>query len=188
MLIKAINEDKVKILVEEKDIGVFPDFKTLDYNNDDSREFILGLLKEVYTSTGINFLDGRVVIEALPGNAGAYYIVITRMSHDKTKPSKPDGDLYLFELCDLEKIFDAASVFSRFENLTVTETALYKFKNKYYLAVDFPPETVSDNKFYLLIKSLTEHFDKCKWNIINDAILKEWGELIIKDPIKYISD
>ena len=180
MLIKAINKDKVKILIEDKDIGLFPDIKNLDPDSEKSRALILKLLKEVHTRTGIDLLYGKVVIEAVSGTGGSYYLLITRV---KDNDREADGDLYLFVACALENIIDAMRAFKTYENLTVSGSAIYSYKNKYYLAVEFPPSTVSDGKFYLLVKELCEHLEKCKWSILNEALLKEWGELIVQDPV-----
>ena len=64
---------------------------------------------------------------------------------------------------------------------------MYKYRDKYYFTVDFPPETVSGENFYLLIKKLTEFSVKCKWSIVNEALLEEWGELIAQNPIQNIT-
>lgn len=189
MQLKIIDNDKVKILIEDRDDI---DFEQLDHNSLASRELILLLLKEVYKKTGVNFLNSKVLIEVVAGAMGSHYIIVTRISpgsvsaNDYDNMAKADGDMYLFELNCLENIFDVAGVFDSVRELEIGSTEIYKYKNKYYLAVDFPPETVANDKFYQFIKSVTEFCAKCRWNIINEALLKEWGELLSLNPIDSI--
>ncbi len=179
MLIKAVDKDTVKILIEHKDIEDFPNFKNLDYNSDSAKKFIFKLLKEIYSQTGINFLDGKVIIEALPGSNDSYYLLVSRIGvSDDKYISKPDGDIYIFKFTDIETIFDIAKMIDSFKKLPISTTQIYKYRDNYYLLVEFPPATVSDSRFYSLVKAICEYAQKCKWNIINEALLKEWGELI----------
>ena len=194
MLLKVIDKDKVKVLIEDKDLEEYRvTFENIDSDDASSREFLLMLLNEIYSSTGVNFLDIKVLVEVIPGISNSYYIIITRLlpSSDKAvnidKTVKADEDMYLFELYCPENIFDIAGVFEKNKDAKFSATRMYKYRNKYYFTVDFPPETVSGENFYLLIKKLTEFCVKCKWSIVNEALLEEWGELIAQNPIQNIT-
>lgn len=192
MQLKVIDKNKVKILFEDKDFDEFtvPEDIT-DCNDSVSREFILKLLGEIYLQTGINFLSSKVLIEVVPGVSTAFYIIITRLQNQETDRNqtllKADEDMYLFKLCQAENIFDISECIKNKNSLKIGESKLYKYKNKYYLAIYFPPETVSDSNFGGLIKKITAYSEKCKWNILNEPILEEHGELLVKDPLNKIN-
>ncbi len=193
MLLKVIDKDKVKVLLENEDMTQYSiSFESLNPDDISSREFLLGLLKKIYDSTGLNFLDCKVMIEVVPGMSDSCYIIITRLckSSDDTvceNSAKADEDMYLFEMYCAENIFDIAEVFNKNRDIKISTTKMYKYRGKYYFTVDFPPETVSSEWFYMFIKRLTEFCVKCRWNIINEALLNEWGELVAKNPIQNIA-
>lgn len=185
MFLKVINTDKVKILVEENDIIEYGlSFESLDYNDSLSKDFVLHLLEETFLKTGINFLDSKILIEAVPAISNSFYVIITRISYSDDpsvnfdKTTKCDHDTYLFELSVPENIFDIISVIRK-SNYKTGNMYLYEYHNKLYFSIDFPPETADSEDFYLLIRKITEHSDKCRWRITNEAILKEWGTLLI---------
>lgn len=193
MLLKVIDKDKVKVLIEDKDLEEYSvTFENLDSDDASSREFLLMLLNEIYSSTGVNFLESKVLVEVIPGISNSYYIIITRLSPSSDnavhidKTAKADEDMYLFELYCPENIFDIAGVFEKNKDVKISATRMYKYRGKYYFTVDFPPETVSGERFYMIIKRLTEFCTKCKWSIINEALLEEWGELLAKNPVQKI--
>ncbi len=185
MYFKVIDDNKVKILVEQSDtadIGIT--FESLDYNDDITRAFILSLLKNAYIHTGMNFLDSKVFIEAVAGSCGSFYIIVTRVCKEGTpsvnldKTAKADKDMYLFELFSPEVVYDIVGILNNTDALKADSAKLYKYKGKLYLAIDFSPETTDKDEFYILIKNISEYSYKCKWRILNDALLYEWGELI----------
>ena len=194
MLLKVIDKDKVKVLIEDKDLEKYGiTYDDLDSEDDSSREFLLMLLNEIYSSTGVNFLESRVRVEVIPGISNSYYIIITRLSPSSDnavnidKTAKADEDMYLFELYCPENIFDIAGVFKKNKDIKISTTRMYKYRGKYYFTVDFPPETVSGDRFYMIVKRITEFSTKCKWSIINEALLEEWGELLARNPVQKIS-
>lgn len=191
MQLKVIDKNKVKILIEDKDIVdslLLTD--GIDCQQKATREFILKLLNETYVRTGIDFLSSKVLIEVIPGVSGSYYIIITRISQ-KPEPYvefdttvKADEDMYLFELYHPENIFDISKIARDTPSLAIGHSKMFKYKEKYYLSVYFPPKTVSDEEFTSLIKSFCEFSSKCRWNLYNECILAEWGELLCDDPLK----
>ena len=191
MQLKVLDKDKVKILIEDKDIEEsLISIDSIDCRQKASREFILKLLNETYIQTGIDFLSSKVLIEVVPGASGSYYIIITRLSQkpepyvDFDTTVKADEDMYLFELYHPENVFDISKIIRDTPSLTVGHSKMFKYKEKYYLSVYFPPKTVSDGDFPALIKSFCEFSAKCKWNLYNECILAEWGELLWEEPLK----
>lgn len=185
MQFKVIDNDKVKILVESKDFDNFPELD--ECRSGEVKEFILNLLDKIYVSTGVNFLGSKIFVEVISGGELSFYVVVTRL-HDKTATGniqtvKADEDMYLFELYFPECIFDVSQTIRNAKKLKTGTSRMYKYKEKYYLCINFPPQTVSDPDFYSLINSITCHSKKCKWNLLNEAFLCEWGELIIENPL-----
>lgn len=189
MNLKVIDKDKVKIQIEEKDLDDLQlPSDASDMEDVLAREFILSLLNETYVRTGINFLDSKILVEIVAGASFSFYIIITRLSDKNTSDNnfavKADEDMYLFELCHPENIFDVSAVVKNEKTLKTGSSKMYKYKNKFYLMINFPPETVSNDRFSELLSKLNEYSVKCRWSILNEAMLCEWGELMIKDPIK----
>ena len=193
MFVKVIADDKVKILVEKKDMdrfGVTAD--TLDDKDSASREFLLYLLDQVFKRTGVDFTDSRVLVEVISGTQNSYYIIITRLSAANETSVKvgrstiPDGDTYIFELSELESIFDVVGIIDKFTNVKFGKTRLFNYRGNYYLSIDFSPESVADKSFSHVLSGICECGKKCKWSMINEAILCEWGTVIAENPIEQI--
>ena len=192
MQFKVIDKNRVKILIEDKDLDLFENAEEVtNLCYDPPKELVLLLLREVYLRTGIDFLESKILFEMIPGTNSAFYIVITRLqtgAPDSDKDSvKADEDMYLFELYHVENIFDISCIVKNEKRLKAGSSKLYKFKNKYYLTVDFSPLTVAENGFYEFIKRLTEYSHKCKWNLLNESMLAEWGETVISEPLRKLA-
>ena len=134
MQLKVIDKDKVKILIERKDIEEnLISFESIDSQQKASREFILMLLKETYMRTGLNFLNSKILIEALPGTADSFYVIITRISAplensvELDTTLKADEDMYLFKLNNAENIFDIIETAKIFENIFLKTKKLSDF-------------------------------------------------------------
>lgn len=191
MQLKVIDKDKVKILIERKDIEEnLISFESIDSQQKASREFILMLLKETYMRTGLNFLNSKILIEALPGTADSFYVIITRISAplensvELDTTLKADEDMYLFKLNNAENIFDIIETAKIFENIEISRSKLYKYKDCFYLAVYFPPKTVAAAEFDKLISGICKFSQKCKWTLYNEPVLFEWGEILWDEPLK----
>ena len=188
MQVKVINNDKVKILIEDKDFDDFIDFKGLvEFDRLNEKEFMFKILCKTYEQTGLDFLNSKILVDIIPGASTSFYIVVTRIQTEKTvgnSPVKADEDMYLFELHYPECIYDIAEILTTNKVLKIGSNKMFKYKNKYYFMINFPPETVSSEQFKYLINDLTKYSCKCKWSIMNEGFLMEWGEILISQPVK----
>ena len=189
MQMKVIDYDKVKVLVEPKDYCNIKNIENItDYTQKSTREFVLKLMQEIYLQTGINFLSSKVLLETVSGGASSFYIIITRLENESTPdnpiPLKADEDMYLFELYGVENIFNLIKLIKNSKQLKTGENRLFKYKDKYYLAVNFSAETVSMSEFEKFIVKSGEYCKRCKWSLLSEAFLKEWGEEVLNSPIK----
>ena len=172
ILLKVIDGDNVKVLIERSD-GL-----PLDGAGTISR-----ILRGVYECTGIDFSDGAVTVEAVCGPAGSYCLRISKAPASKAE--KADEDMYLFELDGPEHLFDAAALLDN--TVRHSGSRLYKYRGKYFLSVYFPPGSVSDPRFPELLAKLSAYCRKCRWSILNEALLCEWADLVAKDPVNRIN-
>ena len=190
MLLKVIDENKVKILVEDKDILQYDlPFEKLNYNDKASREFILELIRKTYEQTGVDFMDSKVLIEAIPGSASSYYILFTRLEADSEqqisfdKAARADTDIYIFKLFELKNLFEIAKQFEKHCSILASKSRVYLYRGAYYLVLEFATQIVADKSFEVFICTLNEFAVRCQWNMLNESLLSEWGTLIAGDDV-----
>ena len=190
MLLKVIDENKVKILVEDKDILQYDlPFEKLNYNDKASREFILELIRKTYEQTGVDFMDSKVLIKAIPGAARSYYILFTRLEPGSEqqisfdKAARNDTDVYIFKLFELRDLFTIAGQFEKNSGILASKSRIYFYRGAYYLVLEFASQIVSDTAFETFICTLGEFAERCRWNMLNDSLLSEWGTLIAGDDV-----
>lgn len=186
MLYKVINCDKVKILIEKDDII---DFGNICFDSDceQTKNAIAILLLGIYEQTGLNFLSSRIMIETVKGLFDSYYVVITRL--DKTEinvvTDTDEVDMYLFKLNNIEEVMDLSKLFV--SNKTALKCSkLYRYRNKLYMCLYFSPEDIEKKEFDNLIGDIEKMCTRCRWSILNDVILNEWGSLICENIIENI--
>ena len=92
--------------------------------------------------------------------------------------------MYIFKVKRPEELFSIADVI-RGNSFDIKKSELYEFKNDLYLCI----YTKSDDTVIrdIFIPAVDKIAQRCKWNIINDSILKEWGVMISDNIIKEIT-
>ncbi len=183
MLVKVLDENRVKILMEDQDIEFYGlPFEKINYDDPISRSFIYELIQKTYEQTGVNFRECRVMIEVVPGVARAYYILLTKMVQEGCariefdKAEKSDAEVYIF------KVFrgsDVIKLFERLKRFPPETSELYCYQNQYYVLLTFLPNQSSKNDFTVFLTELEEYGGRCRYDYVNEAILKEWGELLV---------
>ncbi len=190
MLVKVLDENRVKILMEDQDIAYYDlPFEKLNYDDPVSKAFIYDLIRKTYEHTGVDFKNCRVMIEVIPGVSGAYYVLLTRMEQsgeekiefDKTECC--DREMFIYKL---EHAFQIPLFFKRFINHPPEGSRLYRYGNAYYAVVSFSPNKAKDEEFSALLLSLEEFGNRCRFHYMNEGLLKEWGDCILdKDAYDY---
>lgn len=184
MLVKVLDENRVKILMEDQDIAYYDlPFEKLNYDDPISRAFIYDLIQKTYEHTGVDFKNSRVMIEVIPGVSGSYYVLLTRMEQtgkekiefDKTECC--DREMYIFKL---ERAYQLSPFFKRFTCQPPEQSRLYFYGNAYYAVVTFSPTVVNGENFRLILLSLEEFGSRCRYHFANEGLLKEWGECILE--------
>lgn len=183
MLVKVLDENRVKILMEDQDIALYDlPFEKLNYDDPFSRAFIYELIQKTYDQTGVNFQDCRVMIEVVPGVSRTYYILLTRMERDGRekiefdKADRTDTEMYIFKV---EHGADVLRLFRGMRRYRPEKSELYVYKNRYYLALAFPPHVTAEPEFARFLFRLEEYGSRCRYHYTNEAVLKEWGELLL---------
>ena len=179
MLFKVINNDKVKILVENSEID-----KTFLYNlntnNEVAKDTLAYLLISIYNETGISFLNSKVYIEIIEGTTNTYYIIITRLkSQDNddfiiAEPLQED-DMYIYHIKNIENLFDASKII---DIDFIQKDQLLEYKDKLYFLIYFKNQYLQNEQLRLGISKLDNLFTRCKSKLVADAILNEWGTVI----------
>ncbi|MBR4086825.1 MAG: adaptor protein MecA, partial [Clostridia bacterium] len=77
---KVLDENRVKILIEDQDIELYDlPFEKINYDDRYSRAFIMELLQKTYEETGVNFCECKVMVEVIPGVSNSYYILLSKI-------------------------------------------------------------------------------------------------------------
>ena len=183
MLVKVLDENRVKILMEDNDIDFYNlPFEKLNYDDPLSRAFIYELIQKTYDQTGVDFMDCRVMIEVIPGVSRAYYILLTKIEHEGReqfefdKADKAESEIYIYKLSFGTEVL---RFFKCFQEFKPESSELYYYNQKYYITLSFSPAITIDPKFGIFLNRLEEYGGKVLYNYANEAFLKEWGELLV---------
>lgn len=182
MLVKVLDENRVKILMEDQDIAYYDlPFDKISDDDPVSKAFIYELLHKTYERTGMNFQNCRVMIEVVPGVAESYYILLTRIQEEGDgkfefgKTEMAEREMYVFKL---DRAQNVPVFFSLLRNCPPEQSDLYYWNDIYYVTVFFAPAMIEKNEFKRLLLSLEEFADRCKFCYANEGFLKEWGECL----------
>ncbi len=183
MLLKVLDQDHVKILMEDHDVDFYDlPFEKLDYDDPTSKAFLYDLIQKTYNQTGVNFLDSRLMIEVIPGVSRSYYVLLTRISSDGSekvafdKADPAELEMYLFRF---EQSNDVLKFFQELKIHRPTRSDLYYFRKKYYAALSFSSHTVNEPDFSVFLDHLSEYGERCSFHYVNEATLREWGEYLL---------
>ena len=183
MLVKVLDENRVKILMEDHDVELYDiPFEKLNYDDPLSRAFIYELIQKTYDQTGVNFQDCRVMIEVVPGVSRTYYILLTRMEREGReriefdKADRADAEMYIFRVTNGS---DVLKLFHYMDRFRPEISELYRYKQQYYILLSFSPDVMLDPYFPSFLSGLEEFGGRCRFHYINESILKEWGELLL---------
>lgn len=183
MIFSVISKDKVKVLVERNELTIIDDIENFSIGDSIPRS-IAEFLLIVYKQTGVDFTNNKIVIEVVACSLQSYYIIITRITSEDQSHDDNEVDMYIFRLTKPEKLFEVVDKIKTmsFEKI---KNELYEFKDTLYFCIYVKSNdySVQDN----LIPLLEETFERCKWNIVNDSMLKEWGKLLSDNIIKEIT-
>lgn len=183
MLLKVLDENRVKILIEDQDIEFYDlPFDKIDYDDRHSQAFIMELLEKTYEETGVNFCECKVMVEVIPGVSNSYYILLSKMegSGDRKiefdKAEISENDTYIFCLETAEKLI----VFlGKLGSVYPIKSEVYFYNDLYYVLLNFSPQLTSTDAFGFFLNKMAEYGKRCTFKVINEAVLKEWGELLM---------
>ncbi len=179
MLVKVIDENRVKILMEDRDIELYDlPFEKLNDNDPVSRAFIYDLIQMTYEQTGVNFQGAHLMIEVVPGVSRTYYILMTRMQIDGEdgvefgKADLSEAEMYIFRV---EFGTDVIKFFEYLKRCPPEKSELYRYENAYYITLSFYPHITQEWDLKEHLNILEEYGTRCRFRLINESLLKEWG-------------
>ena len=182
MLFKIINNDKVKVLIEK---GESENFSKIEKEISDGKigDSVARLLVMIYENTGVNFLASKIIIESVRGIYNSYYVIVTRIIdsgldiYDKACEDD-EGNMYIFRLDGIEAFVDVLKILEKYHLKEKNKYKLYRYRKKEYVCLYLKNEM---NK--TVITDIETIATKCKWKLVNDSLLSEWGELICDEKV-----
>ena len=179
MLLKILDRDRVKILMENDDVDYYDlPYEKLNYEDPASKAFIYDLIQKTYEQTGVDFLDCRLMIEVIPGVSRTYYVLLTRLNGNGSKKVEFDKieqaelEMYLFRF---ERGSDVFKFFKNMKRYCPEKSDLFLYGRMYYVALSFSGNMVNDGGFVAFLEQLSEYGERCQFHPINEAILRERG-------------
>lgn len=183
MLVKVLDQNRVKILMEDQDVEFYGlPFEKINYDDPHSRAFIYELIQKTYDQTGVDFKDCRVMIEVIPGVSGAYYILLSKMEREGQdriefdKAERSDSEVYVFRL---SRGVEVLRFFEFLQKCQPEISELYFYLNDYYVMLTYPAPMTVKEEFLQFLTRLEEYGGRCRYQYENEALLKEWGVLLI---------
>ena len=179
MLLKVLDENRVKILMEEDDIDLFDlPFEKLNYDDPYSRSFILDLFDKTYEQTGVDFKNSRVMIEVVPGVSKTYYILLSKMANEAgekiefDKAELSETEHYIFRFGSAEQVL---SFLNKIREFFPQKSEVYYYNSYYYMVLYFLPSVILKKDFGDYLRNLDEFGERCRFKIENEGTLAEWG-------------
>lgn len=183
MLVKVLDENRVKILMEDQDIAYYDvPFEKLDYDDPISKAFIYELIHKTYESTGVDFKNCRVMIEVIPGVSRAYYILLTRMDQEGLeciqfdKVESIEREVYIFKL---KSAYEVLRFFNQLSCFPPDGSSLYFYGDYYYAVISYSLGIIKEQGFLKLMLSLEEYGERCRFQLLNEGLLAEWGRCLL---------
>ena len=91
--------------------------------------------------------------------------------------------MYIFKIEFIEEIFNIAEIIKNY-SLELKQSKLYKYNKNFFLCLYI--ECYNDPNLDNVIYKIGCKNTRCKWTILNDVILQEWGYLISENVIENI--
>ena len=192
MKIKKINEDKVQIIITNQDLEE-RDFKKWELMplSPKTHELFQDLLDMAYEECGFEIEDdSQLMVEAYPLSVDSIAVIITKVRsgggaeflnmflphHPEVAEDEVDEEMLKIErgakqvwrFLDIET---CSRVCARIEPDALEKSALYKYRDNYYLALDILPKLQQE-----VAALLGEYGD---WVPFDEVFLQEYAKVII---------
>ena len=169
MKIELINENQLKIHLEEEDIHYLKlSDEKIDYRNTQVRTFFWEVMKIAKEQNGFDAFNSHLILETLKSDAG-YFMIVTRGPKSnglfrvkksvsaKKQTSKSDAlCAQTFRFNQLEDLINCCKKIKEYNDILYN--ALYIWDNAYYLAVTIvciKPQTFSPTITHILCEYAT---------------------------------
>ncbi len=185
MVIEQINEKKLLIVLEEKDMNELGlTYESISWSNHKSRDIMAKLLTLAKIETGFSIENYKLSIETLPQFNGCIIIftLINSNSEDKiaknnkTHLNKNKSNTIIYKFDNLDDILKVCKhLYNLYESKTY-KSDIYTYQGQYYLVIR-PYEEIK-KPIYIM---LSEYGEILKQNEIFISYLDECGDVIKKD-------
>ena len=199
MKIEKLTENKIRIILNIEDLETNNiDFESVLHNTPETQTLILSILNQAEKEVGFYTQDSKILIEAFGSFDGNFVFTITKTSpalsestsftrkkpQVKRKSFKIDGNSIIYSFRNFDEFCEFCKAlhieFLSHENLKLIckNTALYFYKNAYYLLISGINTNYEHlNVFFSVISEFTDRVENYK-NF--DAKLLEHGKAIFK--------
>ncbi|MFA9379721.1 MAG: adaptor protein MecA [Acetanaerobacterium sp.] len=174
MIIKAINSDKIKILLTLSDMERLKlTYEELDYQSPSSKRAISELLSFAKAKTGFDFTGARLYIEAFSNGDGSCTLLFTKLDKEppcesRKKPFVTDALPVIYEFDHL----DNATRFARACLENISPLALYSMNGHYRLVL-------GAKSAQRMAPMLAEFGRLCGSGLTDLSFLDEHGKLLL---------
>ncbi|MDX9871592.1 MAG: adaptor protein MecA [Clostridia bacterium] len=185
MKIRKISDDKVQIIITNQDLEE-RDFKKWEMMpiSPKAQEFFQDILDMAYEECGFEIEDdAQLVVEAYPLSVDSFVVVMTKVQNHGSEyangfilnqqdsddfPPVERGAEQVWNFPDLETCSQACA---RLENSYIEESLLYRYQDRYYLAVSILPDKQDE-----IAAILGEY---AEWFPLDEVFLKEYGKTVV---------
>lgn len=174
MIIKAINSDKIKILLTTSDMERLNlTYEELDYQSPSSKHAISEILSFAKVKTGFDFTGAKLYIEAFSNSDGSCTLLFTKLEaglfgEGKKKSSLAESTPVIYEF---DSISDTAA-WARTCPLRLPLLALYSYNGKYRIVL-------GAKSAERLAPGLSEFGRLCGGGLLALSVLDEHGALLL---------
>lgn len=181
MKFERITQNKLKLVLNQLDLVAWKiNLQELAKDEEKARAVFMELMAAVEKETGFRVNNCKLMIEAMPGDAEGFVIIVTKVGEEAKpakrkvlkvkKKDKPHKDLPL--ICRFDSFEDMLSFLKAGGELLAIKSALYCMQERYYLY--FYDTGVNQNK----IASLAGEYGNLYYSPLLLPVLKEHGTAI----------
>lgn len=185
MVIEQINEKKLLIVLEEKDMNELGlTYESISWSNQKSRDIMAKLLTLAKIETGFSIENYKLSIETLPQFNGCI-IIFTLMNSNfeekspksnKTYLNKTKSNTMIYKFDSLDDILQICKQLYDLYEPDTYKSDVYTYQDEYYLVIH-PYEEIKKPVYIML----SEYGEILKQNKIFISYLDEYGDVIKKD-------
>jgi adapter protein MecA 1/2 len=197
MRIERISENVIKVTIsmsdlEERNI----DIDSINYNSAAAQELFWDMMEQAELELDFEISNSQLIIEPYSDDGDSFIITVTRLDDDEEefesiqryiknkfhhsdvkvkKNRRPSPAVLIYSFEDFDHLCLLAK---KLENIYKGDSALYEYKNKYYLVLRKDGFFTLDTM--MMANLLAEYGDRVYNTVFSEGYLNEYGSLIMQ--------